>query len=82
LCDGAQMANFCVLYFQRSACSTFQTCILYSHKGDIMCESAVDIQFATAENRRGKKKKEEETTAVKWPAHYYVRAATVSTTLL
>ena len=28
LCDGAQMANFCFLYFQRAACSTCQTCIL------------------------------------------------------
>ena len=35
LCDGAQMAiflhHFCVLYFQRAACSRFQTCILNSH---------------------------------------------------
>jgi len=35
LCDGAQMAIFgdffCVLYLQRAACSTFQTCILNSH---------------------------------------------------
>jgi len=31
LCDGAKMAIFCVLYFQRAACSTFQTCILNSH---------------------------------------------------
>jgi len=23
--------DFCVLYFQRAACSTFQTCILNSH---------------------------------------------------
>jgi len=30
-CNGAQMANFCVLYFQRAACSTFQTCILNLH---------------------------------------------------
>jgi len=34
-CDGVQMANFCrffcVLRFQRAACSTFQTCILNSH---------------------------------------------------
>jgi len=27
----ADMATFCVLYFQRAACSTFQTCILNSH---------------------------------------------------
>ena len=32
LCDGAQMANFCVLlYFQWVVCSTFHTCILNSH---------------------------------------------------
>jgi len=31
LCGGAQMANFCVLYFHRAASSTFQTCILNSH---------------------------------------------------
>jgi len=35
LCDGAQMAiflaTFCVLNFQRAACSKFQTCILNSH---------------------------------------------------
>jgi len=34
-CDGAQtaifLAIFCVLHFQRAACSTFQTCILNSH---------------------------------------------------
>ena len=42
---------FCVIfaYFQRAACSTFQTCIL-------MCGSMVDIQSPTAEIRRGKKK--------------------------
>ena len=28
LCDGAEMAIFCVLYLQRAACSAFQTCIL------------------------------------------------------
>jgi len=31
LCDGAKMAIFCVLYFQRAVCSTFQTYILNSH---------------------------------------------------
>jgi len=35
LCDGAQMViflhHFCVLYFQRAACSIFLTCILNSH---------------------------------------------------
>jgi len=30
LCDGAEIAIFCVLYFQRAAYSTFQTCILNS----------------------------------------------------
>jgi len=29
--DGDFLATFCVLYFQRAACSTFQTCILNSH---------------------------------------------------
>jgi len=43
--------DFCVLYFQRAARSTFQTCILnllYSHT---MCGSMVDIQSPTAEIR-------------------------------
>jgi len=31
LCDGAKMTIFCVLYFQRATCSTFQTCILNLH---------------------------------------------------
>ena len=31
LCDGAEMAIFCVLYLQRAAYRTFQTCILNSH---------------------------------------------------
>ena len=47
-------ASFCVLYFQRAACSTFQTCILNSHYGHTMCGSMADIQSATAEIRRGK----------------------------
>jgi len=59
LCDGAQVANFYaifwVLYFQRAACSTFQTCILNSHQDHIKYRSMVDIQSATAEIRRGKK---------------------------
>jgi len=46
---------FCVLYFQRAARSTFQTCILNSHYGHTMCQqSMVDIQPATAEIRRGR----------------------------
>ena len=31
-CAGGDfLRHFCVLYFQRAACSTFQTCILNSH---------------------------------------------------
>ena len=30
--DGEFLAIFCVLYFQRAACSRFQTCILNSHQ--------------------------------------------------
>jgi len=29
--DGDFLRHFCVLYFQRAACSTFQTCTLNSH---------------------------------------------------
>jgi len=50
LCDGVQMANFCILYFQQAACSTLHTCILNSHYGHIMCGSMVDIQSATSES--------------------------------
>jgi len=48
--------SFCVLYFQRAACSTFQTCILNLHWGHTMCGSMADIQSATAEIRWGNKK--------------------------
>ena len=48
-------AVFCVLCFQRAALSRFQTCVLNSHCGHIMCGSMADIQSATAEIRRGKK---------------------------
>jgi len=51
------LRHFCVLYFQRAACITFQTCILNSHEGHTMCGSMVDIQSPTAEIRRGTKKK-------------------------
>ena len=54
--------HFCVLYFQRAACRTFQTCILNSHLGHTMCRSMVDIQSVTAEIRRGKKKKKKKVT--------------------
>ena len=69
VCRWLIFAYFCVLYFQRAAYSTFQTCILNSHQGHVMCGSMVDIQSATAENRRGKRKKEErkkETTNAKY----------------
>jgi len=65
----ANFPSFCVLYFHRAACSTFQTCILNSHLGHTMCRSMVDIHSATAEIRRGKKTKEEETIGQK----YHVR---------
>jgi len=29
--DGDSLRNFCMLYFQRAACSTFQMCIPNSH---------------------------------------------------
>ena len=48
---------FCVLHFQRAACSRFQTCIVNSHWGHTMCGSMVDIQSTAAEIRRGKKRK-------------------------
>ena len=56
--DGDFLRHFGVLYFQRAACSTFQTCILNSHYGHSMCGNMVDIQYPTAEIRRGKKKKD------------------------
>ena len=46
---GEFLAIFCILYFQRAACSTFHTCILNSHSGHITCGSMVDIQSLTAE---------------------------------
>jgi len=55
--NGAFLAILWVLHFQRSTCSTFQTCILNSHEGHIMCGSMVDIQTATLEIRRGKKER-------------------------
>jgi len=59
LCDGAAdgefLRTFCILYFQRVAC-TFRTCIV-NCKGHIMCGSMVDIQSATDDNRRGKKER-------------------------
>jgi len=59
-CAVVPLATFCVLCFQRAACSRFQTCILNSHKGHTTCGSMADIQSAAAEIRRGKNEKEEE----------------------
>jgi len=47
LCDGAQMANFCVLCL--SASSVQHTSDLHSKFAYIMSGSMVDIQSATAE---------------------------------
>jgi len=58
LCDGAQMAIFCVLYYSASRVQYIQTCILNSYKCHTVCGSMVDIQSATAEIRRGNKKEE------------------------
>jgi len=64
LCGGVQIAifwrNFCLLYFQRAACSIIQSWMINSHYGHIMCGSMVDIQSPTAESRRGKKERKEE----------------------
>jgi len=70
--DGDFLTTFCVLYLQRAPCSTFETCILNSHKGHTMCASMVDIQSATAEIRRGKKKKKERRTNDRMKIYYVV----------
>ena len=57
MCDGAQMANFCILHFQQAACTTFQTCILNLYQGHTMCGSMVDIQSPIAKIRRGKERR-------------------------
>jgi len=51
--DGKFLAIFWVLHVQPAAYRTFQTCILNSHYGHTTCTSMVDIQFVTAEIRRG-----------------------------
>jgi len=67
--DGEFLAIFCVLHFQRAACSTFQTCILNSHYSHTMCRNMVDIQFPTAENRRGiKEERRNHRTKILWLA--------------
>jgi len=59
LWDGAQMTNFCVLYFSELRAAHFRPAFLIRTKGHIMCGSMVDIQSATAENEREKKEEEE-----------------------
>ena len=67
--------DFWVLHFQRTTCSTFQTCIKIRTRaeGHTMC--MVDIQSPTAEIRRGKKerKKKKKTTWQKYNGlPYYI----------
>ena len=64
--DDDFLLHFCVLYFQRAACSTFQTCILNLHEGHTMCRSMVDIRSATAEIRRGNKRKKKDRRRTTW----------------
>jgi len=75
LYDGAQMAIFCVLHFQRAACSTFQTCILNLHQDHTMCGSMVDIQSVTDEIRREKKKKNKRQDENIYGLPYYIGQA-------
>jgi len=53
----AIFGDFFASFFERAACSRFQTCILNSHKGHTMCGNMADIQFAAAKIRRGKKER-------------------------
>jgi len=72
---------FCMLYFERAARSTFQTCILNIHWGHTMCGSMVNIQSPTAEIRRGKKKerrKKEENTGWKYIWTALLHRATIN----
>jgi len=51
---------FASCVFSEPRAAHFQTCIINSHYGHIMCGSMVDIQSPTAEIRRGKKVEEED----------------------
>jgi len=67
--------NFCVLYFQRARCSTFQPCIINLHYGHTMWRSMVDIQSTATDIRRwrNERKKKEETTGQKYNGlPYYI----------
>jgi len=50
--DGDFWRLFCVLYLQRAASSTFQSCILNSHYSHAMCRSMVDIHSVARHGRR------------------------------
>ena len=56
--DGDFLRHFCVLYFQRVACSAFQTCILNS-QGHTVCRSMVSTERPPrlGEEKRRRKKK-------------------------
>ena len=58
--DGEFLAIFCVLYFSEPRAAEFRLAFLLRTMATLcVSESMVDIQSATAENRRGKKKKKE-----------------------
>ena len=59
-CDGAQMAIFWVLHFQRAACSMFQTCILNSHQVTPCVEVWQTSTLRPLRLGEEKRKKEEE----------------------
>jgi len=71
-----RLAIFCVLYFQRTARNSFQTCILNSHAKATPCvesRSMVDIQSPTAGIRRKKERKKKPHDENIWPALLHVR---------
>jgi len=71
LCDGAQMAIFCILYFQRARYSTFQTCILTRTKSTPCVEVWQTSNLGLL--RLGEEKKKKETTGQKYNGlPYYI----------
>ena len=61
------MAIFCILHFQRAACSKFQTCILNLHKATPCVEvwQTSNLRPLRLGEEKRKKKEEEETTGRK-----------------
>jgi len=55
------LRHFCVLYFQRAACSTFQTCIVNSH-----WYTSTLRALRLGEGKNEERKIEEETTGQKY----------------